>query len=259
MEATLIWPLAGTHAFSFLLVLARVGALVGTAPIISGRSVPLPVKAGFTALVSLALLAANWDRLAPVPDEWSGFVSLIVQQVLIGALLGFAASLAFAALQMAGQLVGLQMGFALGSVIDPTSEHQVALLDQFYAVLAGLAFLALDGHHWLVLALMQTFALLPLDAPARLLPSAEGLAALTAQVPAIALRFAFPAIAALIVADVALGVLVKVAPQLNVFVVGLPLKIAVALLAMTLMVPWLGGTVHSSLDDFLLTSQGLWR
>lgn len=258
-ELSIAWPLAPVAAYNFILILTRVGAAVGTAPVLGGRSVPMQAKLALTLLVSLVLLAANWQRLAPLPGSWAELLAVLVQHLAVGLLLGFATGLVFAALQMAGQLVGLQVGFALADTVDPVSEFNVALLDQFYNILAALIFLAIDGHHWLMLALLRSFDLVPLTQATLNVPSPEELAVLTANVPALALQVAFPVMAALVVADVALGILVRIAPQINVFVVGMPLKVAIGLVAMAIALSWPAVTIRGSLGDYLLLAQRFWE
>lgn len=258
MEMTLAWPLSAAHAYNFLLVLSRVAAMVGTAPMIGGRAVPNTAKAALALGVTVVLVAARWEELAPIPATlWEVAVG-VAGQVLVGVLLGFAAGLAFSALQMAGQLIGLQMGLSMANMLDPAAEHHVALVDQMYSVIAGLAFLALDGHHWLMFALLQTFDLVPLHAPSAALLAPEALIALTARMPLLAVQIAFPVLAALIVADVALGILVRVAPQMNVFVVGMPLKIAVGLFLIGLTIAGPCVSLRESAWQFLTMLLGFW-
>ncbi len=259
LDLSLAWPLSPVYAFNFILVLARVGALLGTAPVIGGRSVPMRAKAGLAGLTALTLLVANADRLAPLPETWATFAGLIIQHLLVGLVLGFAAGLTFAALQMAGELIGLQMGFSLARTIDPVAQQQVAVIDQLYTVVAGLVFLAVDGHHWLMLALMRTFDIAPLAGTLSVTGSANGLIALTASALMLALQVALPGLAAFIAADVALGMLVRVAPQMNIFAVGLPLKVALGLLVLAITLGGPSLAVKESLDGFLLGAEGLWR
>jgi flagellar biosynthesis protein FliR len=258
LDFSLAWPVAPLYAFNFMLIVARVGGLVGTAPLIGGRNVPNLMKVGLVLITSLILMVANWDRLAPAPQSWLELAGGIVHHLAIGVALGFAASLSFAGLQMGGQLIGLQVGFSLANTIDPTTEFQVALLDQVYAVIAGLVFLALDGHHWLMLALQRTFDLAPLAGGVQTL-ALQNLVNLTANVPALALQVAFPALGALIVADIVLGVLVRTIPQLNVFVIGMPLKVVIGLVAIGLTLSWSSAALRDSLTQSILLSQGLWR
>lgn len=257
-ETTLTWAVPPAYIFNFFLVLGRVGAVVGTAPLISGRSVPMQVKVALSVLVSLVLVAANAGRLAPVPETWSGFVAAVGLHVVVGLVLGFAAGLAFSALQMAGQLLGMQIGFALANEIDPVQGAQATLIDEVYAIMAGLVFLVIDGHHWLMLALMQSFDLVPLDGSGFVLPTAERLALLTAAVPSLALRMAFPVMAALLVTDVALGILMRIAPQMNIFSVGFPVKIVLGLGAMAITVAFPTEAFQGALSQFLVSFGTLW-
>jgi flagellar biosynthetic protein FliR len=169
----------------------------------------------------------------------------IASELLIGLLAGFAVALIFAAAQFAAALIGITGGFLLGATLDP-QQAQVGgnALEQLFYTLALLVFVQTNGHHLFLLGLHDLFAVLPVGQPLALSPSGtEQLGLMGAALIAAGVKMAFPVLAALLIADLGLAILARVAPQLNLFVVGLPLKILVALgalvVALPVLLPWL--------------------
>ena len=229
-QAPMIWE-------AFFLILCRVGTVFMIAPIFGNRSVPSQLKVAFSLLVSLVLLPVATAKLTRLPEDMPGFLGLAGTELLIGALIGFAVLLTFVAIQSAGNIVGLQMGFSLANVVNPLTADNASLIDQFYGLLAALIFLAINGHHALLLSLQQTFDLVPVDRSGFLLPPGPVLMQWGGQIFAIASRVSLPIMAALLLADMALAVVARSVPQLNVFVVGMPAKIIVGFLILSLTLP----------------------
>src|SRR5438477_6221666 len=135
-----------------------------SAPLLSGRTVPAMLKIGLALLLTLLLLPINQGQFAEVPFEWLPLSLLIVKEMGVGVVVGFTTTLVFNAMQVAGQFMGLEIGFTLANVIDPLFSQSVSLIDQLYMILVGLIFLAMDGHHMLILAVQQTLDIVPLGA-----------------------------------------------------------------------------------------------
>ena len=133
----------------------------------------------------------------------------------------------FTALEGAGHIVGLQMGFSLANIINPLTSTNASLIDQFYTLVATLVFLTIDGHHIVLLGIERTFLIAPIDAIGSTLPPQEMIFGLGREIFATASRMALPVLTALLLTDVALAMVARSVPQLNVFVVGMPAKIAV--------------------------------
>ncbi|MDE3077979.1 MAG: flagellar biosynthetic protein FliR [Chloroflexota bacterium] len=222
---------------NFFLVLVRVGAMIMTAPLIQGRAIPVMLKVGLALLISFLLLPINQGHFVNVPFEWVPLSLLVVKEMGVGVLVGFVANLVFAGAQFAGQVVGMQAGFNLANVIDPLFGQSLPILDQLYTILAGLLFLAIDGHHMLILAVQQTFDIVPIGGLQITGPLFNQLALLTAGVFVAGLRLALPIMAALLLADVTLGLMARSFPQLNIFVVGLPVKLFLAFLLLLVTLP----------------------
>ena len=222
---------------TYLLIACRVTTILMIVPIFGGRSVPAPVKIGLSLLISLILLPLALGRAAAPSEEMPVYLTLVARELLIGALIGFAVLLVFTALQAAGHIVGLQMGFSLANVVNPLTADHASLIDQFYALLAALVFFAMNGHHALIIAIQQSFDLAPVGSAGLGLPPAPVMLAWGRDVFSIAARISLPTVAALLLADVAMAVIARSVPQLNVFVVGMPAKVAVAFIMLIVTIP----------------------
>jgi flagellar biosynthetic protein FliR len=221
-----------------VLIFIRVGAILLTAPLFSSGSIPVHVKVGLSfmlAVIVFPLVSVNQGFTLPL-------ISLgvaMVGEVLIGVIIGFTARLLFAAVQLAGQLVGFQMGFGIVNVIDPQTSAQVSIIAQFENIITLLTFLALNAHHWFIMAIAKSFELVPLLTFSFTNSLMEALLQLSCDMFVVAAKVAAPIIAILLFTSVALGLLARTVPQMNIFIVGFPLKLAIGLLAVGLTLPLL--------------------
>jgi flagellar biosynthetic protein FliR len=219
---------------AFFFPLARVLGLMATAPVFNNVSLPVRVR----LVAALAVTFALAPTLPPLPQvapaSWSG-LALLVQQGLIGIALGFVMRLVFAGIDLAGELIGLQMGLGFAIFYDPQNAGQSPLVAELFGLLALLFFLAFDGHLAMLALLAESFAALPIGVSP--FPAAwHDLLHWAAVLFSIGVLLALPLVGALLVANIALGVLAKVAPQLNLFAVGFPVTLMAgfALLALTM-------------------------
>jgi flagellar biosynthetic protein FliR len=220
--AALLWP--------FL----RMLALVSTAPLFGERSVPRRMKVAVAAVLAIAVAPV----LPPMPDvplvSGAG-LAIVAQQVLVGIAMGFSMRLVFAMVQAAGEYAGLQMGLSFAAFFDPTSGGQTMVLGRLLNALAMLLFLAFDGHLMIVTLLVRSFEVLPVSAA----PLAAGgwmvLAASGTQVIAGGLMLALPIVAALLVLNLAMGILNRVSPQISVFSIGFPVTLLAGVLLLQLL------------------------
>jgi flagellar biosynthetic protein FliR len=212
----------------FLLILTRIGAMLTTAPFWSSRTISPQVKIFFSLLLSLALLPMVQEQTPPI--TWGlPYVLLVVKETVLGLLLGVTSLILFHAIQAAGQIIDTQMGFGMVNVLDPQSGMQVPLLGNFFYLFATMLFLLSDGHHYLLMALTRSFRLIPpgtLSFPVSLWSNLGGL---FTQILAFALQIALPVAGVLFLTDVALGIVARTVPQMNVFVLGIPVKILVGM------------------------------
>jgi flagellar biosynthetic protein FliR len=231
----------------------RIAALATSAPIFSHRSVPRPVRIGLVALVTL--LVAPTLAPAPFVSPFSapGLV-LIVQQLLIGVAIGFAMQVVFAAADLAGEVIGLQMGLSFATFVDARNADPVPIVGSFLSLTMMLVFLALNGHLMLVAGLVDTFASFPVGGLKSAGALDTRLIVLAArELFALGLTLALPVIGAMLLANLALGVLTRTAPQLNLFAVGFPVTLATGLAMLALAMPFVVPAMESALLRALAT------
>ena len=220
-----------------LLILLRVSAVLIAAPIFGHRSFLSPGKIGLAFMVTLIVFPIVAERGFEVPEGIFTYVFMMISEVIMGLILGFIVLLVFVGIQFAGQLAGLQMGFGIVNVIDPQSSNQISILGQFLNILAILILLSLNGHHVILNGLLHSFDVVPLGGVT--LPEAVmvKLIALCAQIFVVAVKISAPILVALFLVSVAMGILARTVPQMNVFIVGFPLQIGVGMTALSLSLP----------------------
>lgn len=220
----------------FLLVLGRVSPLFLLAPLFSSRLVNARVRA--LAAVGLALGLTPLATKAAVPLEIWTLAGLMGKEILVGLAFAYTLAALFGAISAAGSILDLLVGFSYGSLVDPITGNQSTVLAQLYGLVSVTVFIAIGGDLWLIRGLAETYELVPLlDAPA-LGSLVAGAQEAFAGVMAAAVQVAAPVLIALIITDAALGVLNRVVPQLNVFAVGFPAKVAVGLLIIAVSLPF---------------------
>ena len=218
---------------------ARVAGLMVFCPFLGSDAIPRPLKAALTLLIT-ALLYPLHGPLKLDLSSWQ-WVGISLGEVVIGLLLGLAANFMMEAPMLAGQILGVQMGYSLATLFDPQTQADTPVLAEFHRLAALFIFLQLDVHHWLLRALVHSFSYLP---------AASGLSALSA--PALlhaaggiflaGLQIAAPGLVATLLADVALGFLGKASPQLPVLFIGLSVK---NLLGLCVLIAVIGYWPHS--------------
>ncbi|MEI7640449.1 MAG: flagellar biosynthetic protein FliR [bacterium] len=231
-----IFEIGLIQAQVFILALARVSAVFVTAPLFGSRNVPAQLKAGLAFIVTFIIFPII-DRNLILPTDLVGYTLLIFQQILVGVIIGYATYIIFAGIQLAGQIIDLQMGFGIVNVMDPMSNVQVSIIGQFQFILAMLIFMAINGHHYLLQAVVDSFKIAPIGHVGITNETVSKLADIFYQMFLIAFRIAAPATVALLLTNVTLGFIARTIPQMNVFMVGLPLNIVVGLAAVMISMP----------------------
>lgn len=221
----------------FLLPLFRIAAMLMVMPIIGTQLVPTRVRL-YLALAISVVLAPTLPPMPQVDALSLRSLLLIVEQVLIGAMLGFVLQLFFHLFIVAGQIIAMQMGLGFASMVDPTNGVSVPVLGQFMLMLVTLLFLAINGHLVALEVLAESFVTLPYG-QGLMVDHYWTLAGKLGWVIGAGLLLTLPAVTALLVINLAFGVMTRAAPQLNIFSIGFPLT-----LAMGLVIFWV------SLSDF---------
>jgi flagellar biosynthesis protein FliR len=244
----------------FMLEVIRISSIFLTAPVLGSRNTPTLVKIAFAFLFAM-LLYPVLDKNAQLPADTLSYLIIVFNQVLVGVIIGYSAYMIFAAIQLAGQIIDLQMGFGIVNVIDPMSNTQVSIIGQFQFVLGMLIFLSINGHHFLFQAVTDSFRFVPLSHAGLTGVTLTKLGDLFVNLFVIAFKIAGPATLALVLTNVTLGMIARTIPQMNVFIVGLPLNILVGLAAVLISLPILVNlfnTLLSSMwDDIYVIIQSM--
>ncbi len=223
---TLLWPAT------------RILAMISVAPLFGHMAIPARVKVGLGLLLAVAV-APGLPALPQVAPFSGDGVLLLAQQVLIGLAIGFTMRLVFAGIELAGELAALTMGLSFASFFDPSSRSTASVLSQWFGWLALMVFVSSNLHLVLLASVAESFHSLPVSA----LPVGTGpfkaLAGYGGQIFAIGLQLALPIIAALLVTNLALGILTKAAPQLNIFAIGFPVTLGIGFLVTATVLPYL--------------------
>jgi flagellar biosynthetic protein FliR len=243
----LLAQLGGVQSAGFILVLARVSPLFAIAPLFSSRQIPLRVRTvvACALAVGLAPIAMHGQHL---PNDVLALFGLVLKELLVGLAFALSISLLFAAVTTAGSLLDMLVGFSFGSIVDPLSGNQSAVLTQLYGLVALAVFVVIDGLSWVVGGLARTFELVPLTAAPDIASLATGVVATFTTIFASALEVAAPVLLACVITDVAFGVVTRVVPQLNVFAVGFPIKVVVGLLVVGASLPFVSGWISDQLQ-----------
>lgn len=215
---------------------ARVSGLVLVAPVFSARMVPTMVKAGLVVLLTVLLAPAAGAHLIAAPALTP---EAVLAEAMVGFVIGLGAALLVGGAEAAGEMMAIQIGLAGASIMDPVNQHQVPALGQLMQMAALALLLSLDLHLVMLDAVAASLRLLPVGMEMSLASGASEMARLGSSLFVLGLRFAAPVVSAVLVANVALAVLSRAAPQLNVLSVAFPLQIAVGLFALAAAFPYI--------------------
>lgn len=222
----------------FLWPLMRVGMMLSIAPIFGGRLVSARFRVVLAVLVTAVLVPVI--PASPLVDPLSGAGVLItLQQLLIGLVLGFMLQMVFAALMIGGQTIALGMGLGFASMVDPQNGITVPVIGQYYVTIATLLFLVLNGHLMLISVLSESFHTMPVAIDGLTRQSFWDVVLWGSRMFAGGLLIAIPAVTALLLTNIAFGVITRAAPQLNIFGVGFPLTLTFGFIIMFVTLPGL--------------------
>jgi len=229
----------------FFLVLARLSTFLAVGPVFSMPNIPGPVKVG----LSFAVAVIVFPLVEPpaginLSDGWL-YVFAIIQETMVGLVLGFTANLILSALVFAGSLMDMHIGFMASSMFDPLSGATVGILARFMQLLGLAALLGFNGHHVIIAALVRSYTVVPVGAAQVNSESALFLIKVSGQMIGIGVQIAAPLIAVMLIIDVTLGLLARTTPQINVFMLGFPIKIIFGLLVISVLVPVLTRIIYS--------------
>lgn len=228
----------------------RALALFSVLPVLGTRTVPARVRIGLAAFIAYAAQPGLPPMPAPPLDSPAAW-ALVLQQVAVGLVLGFAVRIVFGAVEFAGELVGLQMGLNFASFFDPVTAGTATATSRFYGTTIAWLFVVMNGHLLVIAALTQSFATFPAgDEPFAVLralaPERWG-----ALIFSTGIALALPLVAMLMFVNFVLGAIARVAPQIHVFAVGFPITLAVGLVGMFVTLPALQQPFVATLERLL--------
>ena len=232
MELPLDEILLRGYFIPFLLILFRMLAFFSIAPLFSASGFPNQGKialAGFLSIIILFLRGTSYDPIEL--DLWI-IAGVAATEVLIGLVLGFIVGLLFAAMQLAGYIMGYQMGFAIANVLDPVGGVQSSVLGQFLFLFALLTFLDINGHHLIIQGMVESYDIVPIGSAAANLALSDFMGILFQNYFYLAMKLALPILGIILMVDVSLGIVARTVPQMNVFLIGMPLKTLVGISTM---------------------------
>ncbi|WP_059104598.1 flagellar biosynthetic protein FliR [Shouchella shacheensis] len=242
---------------AFLLVLVRISAFFIVLPMYSHRSVPAPLKLGFAAFISYTVV---FTVEIPELTVNATYLLLILKELFVGLSVGLVAMMLLYAIQVAGGLMDFHMGFMIANVVDPQTGAQSPLLGGYLYTFALLYLLLIDGHHLLLDGVVYSYMFVPMDQlalPFGTEPVIELVANTMGVMFALAVAMAFPVVGSLFLVDVALGIVSRTVPQMNVFVVGMPIKTIVGLLILTVYIGVFFMSVNYLFEEVIATMRKL--
>jgi flagellar biosynthetic protein FliR len=228
----------------------RVLAMFTSAPVLSQRSVPVRVKVSLAFVIALCA-QASLPAMPVIALDTPLAVLVVIQQVLIGISLGFAARIVFAAIEFAGELVGLQMGLNFAGFFDPATNGQTTAVSRFYGTVVVLLFVITNGHLLMIAALTQSFVAFPVGPEPfeflrQMQPHLWG-----AEIFKLGLWIALPMVAMLLFVNLVLGVISRVSQQMNIFAIGFPITVSVGLVGVLLTLPMMQVPFTMALEQML--------
>ncbi len=245
--AELLRQFSEQQVAGFMLVLARISPLFIVAPMFSSKMVPPRVR-GLAAVglaVGIAPLAIRGHR---VPLDVMGLGALALKEIMVGLAFALAIAAMFAAVSTAGSLADTLIGFSFGQLVDPTTGNHGGVLAQFYSLIGVAVFIAIGGDTWVIQGLDRSYDLIPLTGYPAIGSLVGGVQAAFSGIMVSAMELAAPLVLAVLITDVAFGVVARVVPQLNVFSVGFPAKVLVGLLIIGVSLPFAVGFISDELQ-----------
>ncbi len=226
-----------SQLLAFILIVVRISGIVATTPIFGDANIPVQIKTVIIFVFSLILAPFIPPFSVPL-DNVSFYLLLVAGELLIGLVLGLVGQFLFAAIQLAGEIAGLQMGLGMANVMDPQSQQQTSVIAQIEYALAGLIFLAMDAHHVVINAMVHSYTLLTpgnVELGAKL---AQQIMVLSAGTFVLGFQLGAPLIIALFIANIIMGFMARAVPQMNIFVVGFPFSIFLGFILLSTGIPF---------------------
>jgi flagellar biosynthetic protein FliR len=245
----------------FILVLTRLTGVFLISPLLSNRSVPERVKIPLIVMISIILMPVVAKSKPITLTNHIQLLIFIFEELTIGLIIGFVASLTFSAIQIAGEIFGSNIGYSIATILDPSTESDIGVLSTLYMVLGALFFLYLNGHHMILAAVGKSFQVLPLGGGFSV-SVAYSLSVLVEKVFVMSIQIAAPVVVVITILNLMFGLITKISPQMNIyfnvgFIIGPIIGISVLILSLPLFRMLMGNMIEGLNDDLLRTLQQL--
>jgi flagellar biosynthetic protein FliR len=221
----------------FIMIFARVASMIAVAPLFGHQAIPTQIKVALAAFLAFVLFPMQASMAFKVDIKIIGIVVLVLQEICVGLLIGFAIGLIFDGIRYAGELIGFDMGFSIASVYDPETNSSMPIISEMLYTFMALLFLSLNGHHFVLQAVQLSYKAAPIGSFTMSMVLSDKLIHLTGLMFVIGVKFAAPAMVAMFLTNIALGIMTRVVPQMNIFGVAFPLKIGVGLIVLVTSIP----------------------
>ncbi len=240
---------------AFLVLISRIGGLLAAIPVLSGQAVPVKVKVAL--ILTLGVLLAPMVSLPVVPYDPLALAAGLVSEMTIGLAIGLAVRLFFSALEVAGELIGIQMGFGVVQLFDPATAHQTPIIGRYFTLLASLVFLSLNGHMFLVATILSSYEAIPAFGASLPREVGDDVLRLSQNMFALGLKMAAPVLVVIFMINILLAMLGRAVSQINVFVISFPVTIAGGLAVLALSMPFTVNLLAREMERLQLTIQAL--
>ncbi len=224
--------------FKTLLIVFRTGAFLMTVPVFGHGSIPRILRVWLILVLSFLIFpSVVVSEISPFSTTFQ-LAMVILTELAVGFSIGFTVIILFAAVQFAGHMIGLQMGLAVASVMDPMSAERISIIGEFYYIFSLLVFLLINGHHFIIEALVRSFELIPVGGGMFEGGLGEYIFSLSENIFVLAVKLAAPVIITLFIVNVVFGIVARTVPQMNVFIVGFPIALGIGLIMIRFSLPF---------------------
>ena len=221
----------------FMLVLVRMTGMMAVSPIFGRKNLPAYFKVGFSFFLALLVVSTQALTLPVTNGSIPEYAAFVVKEFLVGVSIGFIPYLMFSVIYLAGQLIDMKIGFSMVSVLDPLTNLQIPVTSNFYFMICMIVFITSNAHHTIVKAIFDSYSIVPLGYMNMDGNVMSNLIRLFSDIFIVGFKIAAPIVFTILLTDVALGIISKAMPQMNVFMVGMPLKILVGLIIIVITLP----------------------
>lgn len=253
MPIDLITLLSPKNLVLFVVVFSRLGGMMVTAPLISSYPIPAQIKMWFVAMVTFIMFPIVLAKTGfQMPTNIPELSVILLKEFMIGYIVGFVANLVFIGVEISADLMSMQVGLTAAQALNPATGDTSPILSQAYTIIAGMIFIGMGGYQWLFSAVFKSFQVLPPGYNVAIGGTiTHNIVFLTSQIFEIGLGLALPIFSVLLITDVLLGVVAKMMPKMNIFMVALPVKIYLGFILFIILTPAMCTQIHMLFEKYL--------